>query len=174
MMQGLELAAIAAVLAIVASRGLAEPAPPRTAERISVERAADIIDFWNQAEHAGGFDVRDVLAIVAIESAFDPAAHRDEPHIGDASRGLMQVLLSTARDRGFVGDPAWLYDPVVSVQIGLRQLAWSRRFLADRLGRSPTEAEWIGSYNAGVGNVLKGFIPLTYIAKWERARERYR
>lgn len=42
-------------------------------------------------------------SLIGIESAFDSAAHRGEPQIGDASVGLMQILLSTAKGLGYPG-----------------------------------------------------------------------
>ncbi len=145
---------------------------------LSVADVASIVETINRGEFNGWFRLVDVLAIVQIESSFDPDAHRFEPHVrtaltpeGDSSVGLMQILFSTAVDRGYLGGPAALFDPVVNVRFGMRQMLWSWEFLAARLGRTPSTAQWIGSYNAGVGNVLKGRIPEIYVARWVRARE---
>lgn len=63
---------------------------------------------------------------VALESAFDAKAYRYEAHINDASYGLAQILVRTARGVGFQGEPAELFDPYKSVLYGgkfIRQLA---------------------------------------------------
>lgn len=119
-----------------------------------------------------GFAAADVLAIIEIESSFRPAAYRAEPQIGDGSYGLMQILYSTAKDRGYAGAPAGLFDPETNIRLGIAHLAWGRDYLA-RFG-AVAEAQWVGAYNAGVGNVRKGYIPAGYVAKWRNARARWR
>lgn len=126
----------------------------------------------NATEFAGWFDPLDVEAIAEIESSFIPTATRAEAHLGDASIGLMQTLLSTARDRGFTGSAEGLFDPETSLRIGMRQLQWSWNYLRSRLNGDPSKEQWVGSYNAGVGNVLRGYIPVAYITKFAGARER--
>lgn len=124
----------------------------------------------NANEFGGFFSVPDVLAVIQIESSFQVVAYRAEPKINDASYGLMQILYSTALDRGYSGPPEGLYDPETNIRLGMAQLHWSWGFLANRLGQSPTAAQWIGSYNAGVGNALKGYVPWGYVTKWQAAR----
>jgi len=90
-------------------------------------------------------------AIVAQESAGNPNAWRDEPTIsapqygiyGDASYGLVQILLSTARDMGFKGRIAELLDPAVNLDLGAKYLA----HLAGRFGGSVQDT--ISAYNQG-------------------------
>lgn len=136
------------------------------------DQARAIIDQVNAEEFGGWFDPADVMAIIEVESSFDPNAYRYEAKLDDASIGLMQVLYRTALDRGLAGGPAALYDPALNIRIGMRQLKWSFDYLADR-GGAPTTDQWIGSYNAGVGNALKGYVPLAYVAKWKAERARY-
>ncbi len=139
-----------------------------------------IINQLNAGEFAGWFRPLDVLAIAKIESNFDPEAFREEPQLktaaapdGERSMGLMQILISTARDRGWKGtDIKELLDPRLNIQLGMRQLKWSFDFLEARLGGPPSLDLWIGSYNAGVGNALRGFTPDAYVAKWKAARVR--
>lgn len=132
---------------------------------------AGIVAELNASEFGGWFDPRDVLAVVQIESGFKPYAARYEPHLGEASLGLMQVLPSTARDRGYVGSPFGLFDTVTSLRIGMAHLRWTYDFLAARLGTAPSVDQWIGAYNAGVGNVLnRGYWSANYVAKWRQAR----
>ena len=134
---------------------------------------AQVISLAPAADPAGWMPYAELLAFVELESSFRPSAYRYEPHLAEASYGLMQVLESTARDRGMIGDPRQMYDPVTGLAFGILQARWSWEFLARRLGRPPTEAEWVGSYNAGVGNVLRGFIPQGYYRRWQLARDRY-
>jgi len=143
-----------------------------SAKRLTPEQARAIVSDINARDFGGWFSVADVLAIIEIESSFDPWAYRAEPQLKDASIGLMQILTSTARDRGFTGKSEGLFDPVVNVRLGMAQLKWSYDYLAGRLG-TVDSAVWIGSYNAGVGNAMKGFTPLSYVAKWRAARGRY-
>lgn len=140
-------------------------------ERLEPGQVLAMIDKLNREEFGGWFDPRDVLALVEVESSFRPRVMRYEEHLGEASLGLTQVLLSTARDRGYAGGPGGLLDdPYMNLRIGMRQLRWSHDYLASRLGRAPSREQWFGSYNAGVGNVSKGNIPLAYVGKIDRAR----
>lgn len=61
-----------------------------------------------------------IKGIIAAESQFVPSAYRAEQ--GDASRGLMQVLLSTARALGYTGSSAGLYDPATNIHYGVKLL----------------------------------------------------
>lgn len=98
-----------------------------------------------------GVPVAVIKATIATESGFNPKAYRAEPKLGDASRGLMQVLGKTARALGFAasfGDDAkrdgGLFDPWVSIQTGTAYLAQQRR-------RYPS-VSWdqiYAAYNAG-------------------------
>jgi soluble lytic murein transglycosylase-like protein len=142
-------------------------------ERMAVAEVRAIIKRLNLAEFSNRFDVADILAIVEIESAFNARAYRSEPRIDDASIGLMQTLYSTALDRGLEGGPAALFDPTTNIRMGMRHLKWGTNYLEQHLGRAPTEDERIGAYNAGVGSVVRGRVPLTYVSRWREARARY-
>ena len=92
-----------------------------------------------------------IKAVMAAESAFNPAAYRAEPQIADASRGLMQVLERTARSLGYtapVGNDSTrtggLYDPMTSTYLGAKLLAQN---LTIARGSDPDIA--ISAYNAG-------------------------
>lgn len=144
---------------------------PRT---FTASNARVIVERLNFSHFSGFFRVADILAVIEIESSFNPRAYRFEAHRGEASYGLMQVLESTARDRGLVGQPEQLFDPETGILYGMRQLKWTYDYLARRLGRQPTIGEWFGAYNAGVGNVLNnGFIPAQYVQKFQTAQGRY-
>lgn len=84
-----------------------------------------------------------VKAVIMVESAWNPNAIRGEAHLADASRGLMQVLYSTAKSLGYVGSPEGLFDPAQNINIGTRLL----RRLHDQLGNW-TDA--ISAYNGGI------------------------
>ncbi|MCP5101868.1 MAG: transglycosylase SLT domain-containing protein [bacterium] len=84
-----------------------------------------------------------VKAFIGTESNFDPRAYRAEPQINDASRGLMQMLESTARDMGLKGDPDQLFDPGVSIDLGAKYMRW----LIDKYGM--VYEEIYSAYNSG-------------------------
>lgn len=64
-----------------------------------------------------------VRAMIGAESGFNPRAYRAEPHIGDASRGLMQLLYKTAKGIGYTGSAEGLYDPATNIRLGVRFLS---------------------------------------------------
>jgi soluble lytic murein transglycosylase-like protein len=144
-----------------------------TGRRMTRAEVRDLITRINAREFGGWFDPLDVEAIAEIESSFDPRAYRAEPRIGDASIGLMQTLYSVARQHGYTGAPEGLFDPETSVRLGMKHLRWTYNTLRSWMNREPTKEEWIGGYNAGVGNVYRnGYIPLAYINKFIAARQR--
>lgn len=97
-----------------------------------------------------------IKAVIAKESSFRPHVTRDEPHVkapqygidGDRSYGLMQVLVSTARDRGYQGEPEGLLEPRTNVLVGTKHLAW----LTKRYGDT---TRVIAAYNAGSPRMSK-------------------
>lgn len=85
-----------------------------------------------------------VKAIIATESHFKPNAFRNEPQIGDASRGLMQILLRTAQGVGFSGTPQELLQPAINIKYGVAFLSQLARSKGDLLTA-------ISAYNNGNG-----------------------
>lgn len=84
-----------------------------------------------------------ILAHIKQESSFNPQAYRAEPAIGDASYGLMQVLLGTARQ--FVPDAnsTDMYDPAFNMNVGVA-------YIAQNLNRYNSNVkDAIAAYNAG-------------------------
>lgn len=122
---------------------------------------------WRAAATAAatrhGLDPELVLAVVRVESCFDPRARSTA-----GALGLMQLMPATARELG-VNDP---FDPVANLDGGSRYLA---RMLA-RHGGDVTLA--LAAYNAGPGNVARhGGVPpfpetRSYIERVSRLRGR--
>jgi soluble lytic murein transglycosylase-like protein len=109
-----------------------------------------------------------VLALIEVESSFDPRARS-----GQDARGLMQLRPATlcreAERAGFsCGDP---HDPVVNVQAGVRYL----RRLLDAFGG---EEVALMAYNAGPNRILgylrEGGIPARFHAYPRRVRAELR
>lgn len=144
-----------------------EPIPPRAP--YGAEDFLAIINAVN-ADEGLGLDPADVLAFIAVESSFRPNAYRYEPHLGDASYGLMQVLYGTARFVGYSGAPEGLYDPETNIRMGMRYVAYVRDYLRPRINREPTWEEIASGYNGGPGRVVRGWRSVEYVEKWRRAR----
>lgn len=104
-----------------------------------------------------------ILAVAKVESghisdrtaSFDRQAYRYEPTLGEASYGVLQILESTAHDRGLKGKPEQLYDPYLCVKIAILQFTWINNYLTSRIGRAPTIREILYAYNGGVGTFLR-------------------
>lgn len=110
-----------------ADAGLAQP--PAVVEALETESRGDL-DF--QAL---------LMGLIARESAWNPGALRAEPHIGDASYGLCQVLLGTARLFEPAVTPSDLFIPAVNIRIGAA-------FLRDKVRQYGVE-DGVSAYNAG-------------------------
>jgi len=85
-----------------------------------------------------------IKAIIGAESNFNPNAYREEPAIGDASYGLMQILYRTAVEMGFTGRPENLFDPALNITLGTKYLAK----LIEKYGSSSFERIY-SAYNSG-------------------------
>lgn len=84
-----------------------------------------------------------VKGIMWKESSFNPDAYRPERAINDASYGLMQLLLKTARGLGFSGTPDALYDPLINIDLGVKLLGQLIRSYGENLSRV------YSAYNSG-------------------------
>lgn len=112
-----------------------------------------------------GADPLVVRAVVEIESARYPDAFRDEPHIGDASVGLMQTLLGTAKEvwdvqprvRPYVPRRPEAYDdltdPAASIALGSGYL-----YRVQYWGGRSHPLEWyVRAYNGGPGGATASY-----------------
>ncbi|CAI5479642.1 unnamed protein product [Closterium sp. Yama58-4] len=122
-----------------------------------------------------GHEVELVCAIARVESSWEPLAYRFEPHKGEASTGLMQVLQSTAmwlaEDMGYHAytvdwASAMLYPPFLGMYYGMAYLAWLTNFKG--VHRSEEFVVW--AYNGGPRGADK---PATtvYWRRYLRAKE---
>lgn len=127
-----------------------------------------LIDNLNYVEFHHWFKNFEVMAFVQIESSFKPHSIRHEPS-GVTSYGLMQVLDSSARDRGLKNSPEQMFDPHIGLRYGMLQLSWEWDFLKGHLGHDPSKDQWVAGYNEGVGNVLKGRADHAYVRLWQHA-----
>jgi hypothetical protein len=112
-----------------------------------------------------------IKAIIAAESSWNPRAFRIEAKLGDASRGLMQLLYQTALNLGFKGEPGptdktqlglylvdllpGLYQPRSNIQLGAQLLAANLRQAKPTRGSTPLDVA-ISAYNAGFSGVRPG------------------
>lgn len=100
-----------------------------------------------------------IAGVIASESAFNPRAYRAEPQIGDASRGLMQLLERTARALGYEGAPEGLYDPRLNVELGTRLLRQNFNVARAAAPLATDHEIWtraLSAYNAGFSTVRPG------------------
>jgi soluble lytic murein transglycosylase-like protein len=96
-----------------------------------------------------------IKAVIAQESGFKAAAYRSEPRIGDASRGLMQVLERTARGLGMTGPVEQLYTPAINIDLGTRLLAQNIKAARPTHGSTILEVA-LSAYNAGFSSDRPG------------------
>lgn len=120
-------------------------------------RENDFDNIIRPAANELGVPVSLVKAHIAAESAFNPGAYKAEPKLNDASRGLAQVLLSTARALGYQGAAGddttrtgGLYDPYINVPLAVRLM----RDNLDRAGGKVDVA--VSAYNAGFSAIRPG------------------
>ena len=127
-----------------------------------------------------------IKATIAKESGFDPAAYRAEPRINDASRGLGQILGSTAvwlGYRGPYGDDTThtggLYEPAISISYTAEYLKRQRRRYPD----APWD-EVYSAFNAGSiryvadadGKIIepRQLVNEEHVKGWRRAADHFR
>lgn len=88
-----------------------------------------------------------IKGVIAQESAFKPDALREEPQINTRSRGLMQLLETTANALGYRGPTVELHDPEKNIELGTKLLAQNLK---------QANGNWdvaISAYNAGFSKI---------------------
>jgi soluble lytic murein transglycosylase-like protein len=129
---------------------------------------ADIQKIAAENAEKHGLELDLVLAIITVESNFDPLAHRFEPHWNYAlesaaqahfaqqnklslatenvdestSFGNMQIMGSVCRELGFSGNLAQLFDPEYGIHYGCLKLKLE-------LKKHPDLTDAISAYNQG-------------------------
>ena len=135
---------------------------------LSPERLEPII---NEMAQKYGIDPAWVKAHIKAESNWDINASRFEAHKGDASWGLMQVLLKTAQE--VLGDPnlttTQLINPRVNIEAGAK-------FLSQLWSRFGNMRDAIAAYNAGSPrlNAQGKYVNQNYVDKVTKNYDRYK
>lgn len=99
-----------------------------------------------------------IAGIIQKESSFNANAERFEPKLNESSVGLMQLLLSTARQYEPDIGRVQLFDPETNIRIGCRHLLW-------HMQRGFKFPEQVDVYNVGIGNYRKGVRNADYRTK---------
>lgn len=106
-----------------------------------------------------------IKGVMATESGFNPNAIRGEPQRSDASRGLMQLLLSTARGIGYGGTADDLFRPEISLYYGTK-------LLADLYSKTLNWPDAISAYNGGLrphlGFGRRTITPVRVCLRWSQ------
>lgn len=98
-----------------------------------------------------------IISVIVHESGGNPKAIREEKHINDASRGLMQLLYKTAQYLGYKGKPEGLFEPEINIDLGTK-------YLSQLYDKYKNWAVAIGCYNAGNVNTA---VKITGSYNWE-------
>lgn len=96
---------------------------------------------------------KDVMGIWSKESNFNRNNYNPDDPTG--AYGIGQVLASTARDYGY-SRPQELFNPLIGARVSMEHMRWTWAELTRRLGREPTNKQWIMAYNAGAAGVAQG------------------
>lgn len=110
----------------------------------AVAASNEIENIISKASAAYGVPKALIKATVKVESDFNPSAFRQEPHLKDASWGLMQILLSTARWISKNPDltASALMQPEFNVYVGTMYLKYL-------MGKYGNIQDVMAAYNAG-------------------------
>lgn len=85
-----------------------------------------------------------IMGHIRQESNYDPKAYRAEPQINDASYGMMQLLLRTAKGLDPNATAAKLYDPAYNIDLGTKLIKQNLQKYSYNV------LDAIAAYNAGV------------------------
>lgn len=83
-----------------------------------------------------------LAGLVDHESGWNPRALRVEVAIHDASRGLGQLLLKTARSLGYTGTEEGLFDPAVNLDL-------AAKYLDKQIRQAQSVQGGLSAYNGG-------------------------
>jgi soluble lytic murein transglycosylase-like protein len=125
----------------------------------------------NEMGRKYGIEPTWIKAHIKAESDWDVNASRFEAHKGDASWGLMQLLLSTARE--VLNNPnlttTQLINPRVNIEAGTK-------YLSQLWGRFGNMRDTIAAYNAGSPrlNAQGKYINQDYVDKVTKNYNRYK
>lgn len=126
----------------------------------------------NKAAIKYGLESAAIKAVIEIESNFNPAAYRYEAHLKDASWGLMQLLLSTARETSNNSNltASELLKPEINIDIGTKYL--SKLYLKYHSNIYDT----VAAYNAGsVRKTITGqYVNQSHVDRFKVAYLKYK
>lgn len=94
-----------------------------------------------------------IKGIIALESGFDEKSYRFEPHLNDASYGLMQIMYNTAKGLGYEGTKEGLFTPETNIFYGTK-------FISNLHKKYPNIFDVIASYNMGYPRPASKTTPL--------------
>jgi len=112
----------AAYIPMATSRSLASTRPSKTAGRKSTSDKTSIHKLVGKHARAAGVPVTLALAVVQVESNFNPRARGQAGEVG-----LMQIKPATARGIGYKGSIKALYNPDTNLAWGMKYLAEAHR-----------------------------------------------
>ena len=125
-----------------------------------------------QASQKYNVSVNLIKAIIQTESGWNVTAYRWEPSLNDASMGLMQILLSTAKWQSGNQNLTQqdLNNPAINIDIGTKYLA----YLMGKYGSTSLDAV-ISAYNGGhpLQIASGGFVNQDYVDKVNRYKTVY-
>jgi hypothetical protein len=101
-------------------------------------------------------EIEEVLAFIHAESSYDPDAVGPEVEIKGKkvhAFGLMQLLESTAKDRGLAKED--IGHPLKNMEAGIKHLAWIRK----NYSKASDIKEMAWAYNAGTDNYINDILP---------------
>jgi soluble lytic murein transglycosylase-like protein len=130
---------------------------------ISAVFAKEVISHANKYSKKTFPRVEDILAVIGIESRWDPGAVSSLKY--DPAVGLTQIRPITWAK--LIQDPAELLDVENQVKYAAEILHYNFK-----LTKSPDDA--IIAYNVGYGNWLNGKYDLAYFAKFATERDKFR
>src|SRR3989344_4273207 len=106
------------------------PEPPESADTRSWAKY-EYKDWIAQSAEKYSLDPQLIYATIMTESQGNEHAYRFEPRLNEASYGLGQILVSTARSLGFNGAPSELFIPEIGIDLIGR---YHKKYL-DKYGR---------------------------------------